>query len=343
MIVEKKRKYQQHICEICNKAYKGAGIVHHLRKVHHIESEEYYLFVMKQVKGSCLECGIETSFVNVFRGYLDFCGDSCKSKYFWRTLDNTKRCRNIGRSMLGNTNGTGNEGRISPMRGRKHREESKRKIGEANSIALKGNIPWNKDKYFVEREMRICAFKECNNQFECLITEGRKYCSTRCFTADHSGDRNPAKDPRVREKISLKATIRRKLGLKRKKCSEQDTLRRMRSTLKAQHIKPNRPETFLLRLLQKLFPDEYKYVGDGEIWFGGKNPDFLNVNGQKKIIEMFGDYWHSEEVTGVSEEQHIHERKNGFRKYGYQTLIIWEHELENVKKISNRVLEFNKI
>ena len=35
---------------------------------------------------------------------------------------------------------------MAAVKGHKHSEETKKKIGEANSIALKGNIPWNKGK-----------------------------------------------------------------------------------------------------------------------------------------------------------------------------------------------------
>ena len=107
--------------------------------------------------------------------------------------------------------------------------------------------------------------------------------------------------------------------------------------------KPNKPEKLLNNLLQKLLPNEYKYVGDGEFILAGRCPDFINVNGQKKIIELFGDYWHSEEIQGVSKKQHVQERKDFFNRYGYETLIIWEHELENIEEVGNKTLEFNKM
>ena len=37
---------------------------------------------------------------------------------------------------------------------------------------------------------------------------------------------------------------------------------------------------------------EYDFVGDGKIMIGTKNPDFINIK-IKKIIEVFGDYWHT--------------------------------------------------
>lgn len=117
----------------------------------------------------------------------------------------------------------------------------------------------------------------------------------------------------------------------------------IKATFKSMGLRPNKPEINVLNILQRMFPNEYKYVGDGSFLVGFKNPDFINVNGQKKIIELFGDYWHGEERTGTPIKQHVQERKDVFAKYGYQTLVIWEHELENVKTLSNRILEFNNI
>jgi len=83
--------------------------------------------------------------------------------------------------------------------------------------------------------------------------------------------------------------------------------------------RPNRPEKKLWRLLATLFPNSYKYTGAGEVWIGNRNPDFMNVNGRKAVVELWGDYWHAgddpERLT-----QHYHQ-------YGFSCLIVWEHEL----------------
>jgi len=64
------------------------------------------------------------------------------------------------------------------------------------------------------------------------------------------------------------------------------------------HKSPNKSELKLQTILNKLFPKEYKFVGNGQVVLGGKLPDFINVNGQKKIIEMFGTFYHSKKFTG---------------------------------------------
>lgn len=108
----------------------------------------------------------------------------------------------------------------------------------------------------------------------------------------------------------------------------------IKATMKGNCIKPNKPELKLNDLLQQLLPNEYKYVGDGEFILAGKCPDFVNINGQKKIIELYGDYWHKGE-TGK-------ERIELFKQYGYQTLIVWENELEDENLLKEKLLNFNR-
>lgn len=93
--------------------------------------------------------------------------------------------------------------------------------------------------------------------------------------------------------------------------------------------KPNKLEKYLDALLQKHCPGQWQYVGDGEIIISGLSPDFINCNGHKAIIEVFGDYWHSESSPV---HQTDYGRKAIFAKYGYKTLIIWEHELKNLSE-----------
>jgi len=104
---------------------------------------------------------------------------------------------------------------------------------------------------------------------------------------------------------------------------------------------PNKPERQLRNVLNHLFPKEYKYVGDGQVWIGGKNPDFINVNGQKKIIELFGDYWHSDMKTGRAKKEEENQRIDHFAEYGFKTLIIWENELQSKLRLQKTLIEFH--
>ncbi|MFA7654467.1 MAG: hypothetical protein WCX97_05560 [Candidatus Magasanikbacteria bacterium] len=97
-------------------------------------------------------------------------------------------------------------------------------------------------------------------------------------------------------------------------------------------LSPNKPEKQILNILNKLYPNEWKFVGDWSFVLGGKNPDFVNVNGQKKIIELYGDYWHR--------GQNPQDRIDLFKQYGYKTLVLWEHELKNEQKVISKFERF---
>ena len=117
----------------------------------------------------------------------------------------------------------------------------------------------------------------------------------------------------------------------------------VKATMEGNSLKPNKPEKILIQMLSKCMPKEYKYVGDGQLILGGKCPDFTNINGKKKLIEFFGDYWHSKVITGIEPKKHEKERINHFEQYGFDTLIIWEYELKNLEKVKSRIIQFNNI
>lgn len=117
----------------------------------------------------------------------------------------------------------------------------------------------------------------------------------------------------------------------------------IRKWLKSCGIKPNKVELKLNDILQNLFPNKYKLNVRGEIMIlGGKIPDFVNKN-DRKIVELYGDYFHSKKVTGIESDQHEKERINYFKRFGFDTLIIWERELKNLKKVENQIIQFNNI
>jgi len=85
-------------------------------------------------------------------------------KWIWWMNEETKKLvgRKISKSQKGKhkTNkGTFKKGHKYGMTGKHHSEETKKKIGQANQIALQGNIPWNKGIGWSEE------VKEKNRQF----------------------------------------------------------------------------------------------------------------------------------------------------------------------------------
>jgi len=160
----------------------------------------------------------------------------------------------------------------------------------------------------------------------------------------HLGNKNNlGKHWKVKDTSKMKGHIPWNKGKKlseehRKKLSEKKLNqwkedKYVKMMMMAHHLYPNKPETFLSELLNNLIPNEYKYVGDGQCIIGGKCPDFLNINGQKKLIELYGDYWH----RGQNEQDRI----DYFKQYGFDTLIIWERELKNMELLRDKITQYN--
>jgi G:T-mismatch repair DNA endonuclease (very short patch repair protein) len=98
----------------------------------------------------------------------------------------------------------------------------------------------------------------------------------------------------------------------------------------------NNPTSIEQRVIDicKKYNLPYKYTGDFKFWIDGKNPDFVNCNGEKKLIELFGNYWHKEED--------IKTKSDHYGKYGFKTLVIWESDMKQMsdEDLCNRIVNF---
>ena len=95
----------------------------------------------------------------------------------------------------------------------------------------------------------------------------------------------------------------------------------------------NKSEKKLERFINGVIPNEYKFVGGGEFILGGKCPDFMNINGKKKLIELYGSYWHRNDNP--------QDRIDYFKQFGFDTLVIQESELRNPRILMNKINKFD--
>ena len=240
------------------------------------------------------------------------------------------------------------------MKGHCHSEETKERISKSRKGKCKGNK--NPAKR-LEIRKKISLSK---------IGISRSIVTRRKISKGHQGIKMPSG---TGEKISRSNTGRVVSKETRKKISKsnkgrswtlskeqrkrkhimqlkkwQDPVykeKRLRAIFAGHNTSPNKPERRLENGLTKMFPGEYKFVGNGKTFVGGKCPDFINVNGQKKIIEMFGDYWHFEGHTGRTRKQEENQRVRHFKKYGFRTLIIWEMEFGDISQLKKKLKEFH--
>lgn len=101
--------------------------------------------------------------------------------------------------------------------------------------------------------------------------------------------------------------------------------------MKVRGVRPNRPEQFLIAFF-RTHSLPFKYVGDGQVILGGKCPDFINIDGKKQLIELFGTYWH--------EPSEVATKAKHFQQFGFELLVVWEDELDNQGKLLKKVKQF---
>lgn len=100
---------------------------------------------------------------------------------------------------------------------------------------------------------------------------------------------------------------------------------------RSRSIRPTRPEKALGKLLSKLYPNEWVYNGDysRNVIIGNRVPDFVNVNGRKVVIEVYGRYWHPPEDEP--------ERIAHYAKFGFKCIVLWEDECYDRDKVLEKV------
>lgn len=116
--------------------------------------------------------------------------------------------------------------------------------------------------------------------------------------------------------------------------SRQDAKYCSRSCSAIQRIKdlasrrqPSVPEQRVIDITQKHFP-AFKYNGNCELGvvLGGMIPDFININGKKQVIEVFGDYYHG--VICRTWKSSELGKKMAYNYLGYRCLVLWEHDIK---------------
>lgn len=80
----------------------------------------------------------------------------------------------------------------------------------------------------------------------------------------------------------------------------------------------------------------YKFVGDGSFMLGRKNPDFININGDKIAIEVYARYYKLRHEKTLEEWKK--DRQECFSEYGWQVIFFDETEVNenNIVKVLTR-------
>jgi len=90
---------------------------------------------------------------------------------------------------------------------------------------------------------------------------------------------------------------------------------------------PSYPEQVFMDLSK-----EFRYVGNGQLVINGKNPDFVCINDEHKLVEIWGDHWHKGQDPQC--------RIDFFKVLGYDCLVIWASELRHSGLVVSKVKKF---
>lgn len=247
-------------------------------------------------------------------------------------------------------------------KGKKHSEETKKKISEnlkkmsiktkhkSKCIDCGKELSKNKCK-----RCKLCSAKnnglnrrkpknkciDCGKELSKFIYERCQSCSgkyrrknpktqiiRRETCINKYGVDNVSKVPEIMKKASTNS------GKSNKK--RWDSLSKEQKVLelsKRFSKKPNRFESEF----DNSTPKNIRFTGNRSFWLWWKNqipknPDF-KVKGQRKLIELFGDYWHK------PEEERLYKEEYG--KIGYDCIVIWQSDwIQNRTQILQKINSF---
>jgi hypothetical protein len=186
-------------------------------------------------------------------------------------------------------------------------------------MKFKGEREWNQE----EEQTLKTYFSKSSKEATLILLPRRNWCAI--------------KQKARKMRLPLSCDIKEQQRQRFKELNKDPTFRRKR--LKALCQKPTRPERQLMKIIEA-HNLPYKYVGDGSFIIEGFNPDFINTNGKKHIIEVFGRVWHDTLVCHWCRTELG--RIMTYNSYGYKTLVIWDDEMNNEDAIAKSIINFDR-
>lgn len=156
---------------------------------------------------------------------------------------------------------------------------------------------------------------------------GRKHSeeTRKKMSESHSGENNHNYGKPMSEKQKKVLS-----ELAKKRCSTPQWKEKMKEIRKTINIPKSytQPERKFIEICEK-HNLPFKYTGNGSFWIENLNPDFVDCNGQKIAVEVFGDYWHSPLLNKkIKHYQTYDGRKKILGKYGWKLIVLWESDLK---------------
>jgi len=226
-------------------------------------------------------------------------------------------------------------------KGKRHTEETKRKIGNTH----KGMRHTEETK---KKISKIHKGKRLTEETKRRISEANKGKKHTEESKQKMSKATKGRKVSEEHKRKISEALRGKRLSEDTKAKISSALQRrtdLSKVMKNLHKSPNKLEERVIRVISD-FNLPYKFVGDGSLTICGLNPDFVNYDGKKKLIEVFGDNFHGGKGTFVkiTWRQTEFGRKSVFSQLGFDTLVLWESELKHMmdKEIADTVVMFTE-
>ena len=214
----------------------------------------------------------------------------------------------------------GNEFEVTPSKTKQSRKFCSRKC--YNKWRSENLIGEKAPRWAGGKIERIC--KQCGKKFKVFpakIKIGRgKFCSSKCYFKAQGGRTN-----RICKYCNNAFSVDNNVVKKGRGNYCSVSCARRAQKIPKHHMKPEMIfESFCAK---DTLP--FRYTGDGSFWIHNINPDFVECNGKKVAVEIFGDYWHSPLLrSNIPYERTYKGRKEILKKYGWKLIILWESDLK---------------
>lgn len=211
------------------------------------------------------------------------------------------------------------------MKGKVLPIEVRHKISESK----KGSVPWNKGLHGEE------YIKHYDGKHPML---GKKHSeeSRRKMSLVHKGVPHPWNEAqRKKIPIAIKKALK---GKKRPWLSERNKRPEfVAKVLKSLQKRPTSIEKRFIDIIEK-HSLPFEYAGNGRRIIGSRCPDFIHSQNPKKVIEVFGTYFHSPEVNkNVHPSRTYDGTIQYYNQHGVDCLIFWDTQLENEQAVVDTV------
>lgn len=168
----------------------------------------------------------------------------------------------------------------------------------------------------------------------------------RYYSEKNTGEGNPFYGKKHSKELMDQISLKLKKSSAFHRLNKDPDFQKKRRSAWAKSVRkygPNKAENKLWGIIDSVVPEVFDFVGDGDFFVRGLNPDWVDEAG-KRIIELYGRPFHDPEVCiwKIPEQRTAAGRIKIFGEEGYKTLIIWDDELKDPKKVKAKIRKFMK-